>query len=170
MTAWTQAICCMMVASTLAACQTRPQLTEPTLTNQTWRLKQVDQYRFEYDRYNLLPQLWLVANDNIFSGRDGCTWLGGQYHLHNKRLSFRLNSDDQHCQQPYSQLFMRHLQNSKSYYIKNQQLFIVGKDKKVHLVFEAREGQPQAPIRSLSADQQREAQINGLFYLMDKLR
>jgi hypothetical protein len=65
---------------------------------------------------------------------------------------------------------MRHLQNSKSYYIKNQQLFIVGKDKKVHLVFEAREGQPQAPIRSLSADQQREAQINGLFYLMDKPR
>lgn len=166
MTAWTQAGCCLMLASTLVACQTTPRIPEPSLTNQTWRLKQVDQYQFEYDRYNLLPQLWLVANDNVFSGRDGCTWLGGEYQLHNKRLNFRVNTDSQHCQYPHSQLFMQHLQNSKSYYIKNQQLFIVSKDKKVHLIFEAREGQPQAPLQSITAEQKDTASPNGLFYVV----
>lgn len=166
MTAWTQAIGCLMLASTLTACQTTPRLTEPSLTNQTWRLKQVDQYHFEYDRYNMLPQLWFVANDNVFSGRDGCTWLGGEYHLNQRKLNIRLNSDEQHCRHPYSQLFLQHLQSSKKYYIKNQKLHLVGKDRKVHLVFEAREGQPQAPLQSLTQEQKDAATPNGLFYVM----
>ena len=165
MTAWTQAGCCVMLASTLVACQTTPRIPEPSLTNQTWRLKQVDQYHVEYDRYNLLPQLWLVANDNVFSGRDGCTWLGGEYQLHHKRLSFRLNTDDKNCQYPHRQSFIQHLQHSKSYYIKDQQLFIVGKDKKVHLVFDAREGQPQVPLRTLAPEPAANPQLEGVFFL-----
>lgn len=147
MTAWKQAALCIGLIPLLVGCQTSPRIPEPKLTNQTWRLKQVDDYAFIYDRYNLLPQLWLVADDNVFSGRDACTPMGGEYHQKRfHRLEFRLNTDSRHCKNNYTQRFIQRLNESRHYFIKDQQLFIIGRDRKVHIVFEAREGMPEAPI------------------------
>jgi heat shock protein HslJ len=138
-------VCLTLSVITLSACQTTPRPASASLIDTQWQLTQVDQYAVAtLSDATRQPYLFIKGDDYLVSGMGGCNRIGGTYQQQKQEITFNLFSTKRACtdDQGQEQKFLQHLNDTRRYYIKGSQLFLIGQDQKVHLVFQAR---PTAP-------------------------